>query len=72
MRDLFIRQDRLSGDQVEKLQKRVEANSLKLEGIRQAPKEGSQDEIDRIAGIIEKDRAAIATSLNRRVFIRAW
>ncbi|KAH9941503.1 hypothetical protein B0H21DRAFT_869618 [Amylocystis lapponica] len=71
MRDLFIRRDRLSIDQVERLKKRVEANSLKLEAVKQAQKDGWETEADRIAGAIEKDQAAIAAQLSRRVFIRA-
>ena len=71
MRDLFIRHDRLSGDQVEKLKKRVDTNSQKLESVKQAQKEGWEDEADKIAGNIEKDQAAIAAALSRRVFIRA-
>ena len=72
MRDLFIRHDRLSPDQVDRLRKRVDTNSHKLEGVRQAQKEGWQQEADRIAVLIEKDQAAIAAALARRVFIRAW
>ena len=72
MRDLFIRHDRLSPDQVDRLRKRVETNSHKLESVRQAQKEGWQQEADKIAGLIEKDQAAIVAALNRRVFIRAW
>ncbi|GBE86450.1 hypothetical protein BKA93DRAFT_808821 [Sparassis latifolia] len=71
MRDLFIRHDRLSVDQVERLKKNVEKNSLKLEGVRQAQKEGWEHEADRIAGLVEKDQASIGALLNRRVFIRA-
>ena len=72
MRDLFIRHDRQSGDQVDKMKKRVETNSLRLEAIKQAKKDGWQEEADKVAGTIEKDQAAIAAALNRRVFIRAW
>jgi sorting nexin-8 len=72
MRDLFIRHDRLSIDQVERLKKRVETNSLKLEGVKVAKKDGWQEETDRIIVAIEKDQATIAAQLNRRVFIRAW
>ncbi|RPD76430.1 hypothetical protein L226DRAFT_484116 [Lentinus tigrinus ALCF2SS1-7] len=71
MRDLFIRHDRLSPDQVDRLRKRVDTNSHKLEGIRQAQKEGWEHEADKVAVAIEKDQAAIAAALNRRVFIRA-
>ena len=63
MRDLFIRHDRLSPDQVDRLRKRVDTNSHKLEGVRQAQKEGWQQEADRIAVLIEKDQAAIAAAL---------
>jgi sorting nexin-8 len=72
MRDLFIRHDRFSVDQVERLKKRIETNSLKLEGVKVAKKEGWQEEADRIIVAIEKDQATIAAQLNRRVFIRAW
>lgn len=69
---MFIRHDRLSLDQVERLKKRVETNSLKLEGIKAAQKDGWQDEADKFVASIEKDQAAIAAQLSRRVFIRAW
>lgn len=69
---MFIRHDRLSGDQVDKLKKRVETNSLKLEGVKAAAKEHSQEEAEKLTGLIERDQAAIAAALNRRVFIRAW
>jgi sorting nexin-8 len=71
MRDLFVRRDRLSVDNVDRLKKRVDSNSMKLEGIKAAQKDGWQDDADRIIGLIEKDQATIATLLNRRVFIRA-
>ncbi|KAF5383512.1 hypothetical protein D9615_003614 [Tricholomella constricta] len=70
-RDLFIRHDRLSIDQVERLKKRVETNSVKLDGIRAAQKEGWEEEVERYTGLIEKDQATIAAQLSRRVFIRA-
>ena len=56
---------------MEKLKKRVDVNSLKLEAVRQAAKDGWQDEADKISGNIEKDQAAITAALNRRIFIRA-
>ncbi|KAI0923943.1 hypothetical protein AcV5_009337 [Taiwanofungus camphoratus] len=71
MRDLFIRHDRLSIDQVERLRKRVDTNSLKLETVKQTQKDGWEQEADKITVLIEKDQAAIAAQLNRRVFIRA-
>ena len=71
VKDLFIRHDRLSVDNVDRLKKRVDANSLKMEGVKAAQKDGWQEEADRIVGIIEKDQATITSLLNRRVFIRA-
>lgn len=71
-RDLFIRHARLSIDQVERLKKRVETNSSKLEGLRASKKEGWEIEADKVAALIERDQAMIAAQLSRRVFIRAW
>ncbi|KAJ4469550.1 hypothetical protein J3R30DRAFT_3550973 [Lentinula aciculospora] len=71
VRDLFIRNDRLSLDQVERLKRRVETTSLKLDGIKAAQKDGWQDEADKLVAAIEKDQATIVAQLNRRVFIRA-
>ncbi|KAH9847569.1 hypothetical protein C2E23DRAFT_847870 [Lenzites betulinus] len=70
-RDLFIRHDRLSPDQVDRLRKRVETTGHKLETIRQAQKEGWEHEADKLTVAIEKDQASIAAFLARRVFIRA-
>ena len=72
MRDLFSRHDRLSVDQVDRLRKRVETNSLKLESIKAAQKEGWAAEADKVVGLIEKDQVAITMALARRVFIRFW
>ncbi|KAJ3554380.1 hypothetical protein NP233_g12434 [Leucocoprinus birnbaumii] len=69
-RDLLIRNDRLSVDQVERLKKRVETTSVKLDGIKAAAKEGWQEEAERLTAIIEKDQGTIAAQLSRRVFIR--
>ncbi len=72
VRDLLIRYDRLSIDQVERLKKRVESTSLKLEGVRAQQKDGWQDEVERLSALYEKDQATILAQLSRRVFIRAW
>ncbi|KAI0629122.1 hypothetical protein C8Q77DRAFT_1236453 [Trametes polyzona] len=71
MRDLFIRHDRLSPDQVDRLRKRVDTTGHKLETVRQAKKEGWEHEADKLTVSIEKDQATIAALLARRVFIRA-
>ncbi|KJA28004.1 hypothetical protein HYPSUDRAFT_34271 [Hypholoma sublateritium FD-334 SS-4] len=70
-RDLFIRHDRLSIDQVERLKKRIETTSVKLDGIRAAQKENWQEQVENLTAMIEKDQATIAAQLSRRVFIRA-
>lgn len=72
MRDLFVRHERLSVDQVDRLKKRVDSNALKLESIKAVAKDGWEEEADKVAGTIEKDKATITAQLNRRVFIRAW
>ncbi|KAG2011874.1 MVP1 domain-containing protein [Coprinopsis cinerea AmutBmut pab1-1] len=69
-RDLFIRHDRLSVDQVDRLKKRVETNGSKLEGVRVAQKDGWEEEAERLTALIERDQATIAAQLSRRVFIR--
>ena len=70
MRDLFLRHDRLSGDNVERLKKRIENTQVKLEGIRAAQKEGWAQEVDKLSGLVERDQATIVSLLNRRIFIR--
>lgn len=57
---------------MDKLKARVDKNSLKLEAVKQGKKDGWEEEADKISVIIEKDQAAIAAALARRVFIRAW
>lgn len=71
MRDLFARHERLAVDNVERLKKRIDSNSTKLESIKAAQKDGWQEDADRVVVLIEKDQATIASLLNRRVFIRA-
>jgi len=71
VKDLLIRHERLSIDEVDRLKQRVEATSLKMEGVKAAQKEGWEDEVERHIASIEKDKAAIAQQLSRRVFIRA-
>lgn len=71
MRDLFARHERLAVDNVDRLKKRIDSNSMKLESIKAAQKEGWQEDADRVVVLIEKDQATIASLLNRRVFIRA-
>jgi sorting nexin-8 len=72
LRELFIRHDKQSGDQVDRLRKKIETTSSKLEGVRAGQKDGWQVEADRLVSSIEKDQAQIAAQLHRRVFIRAW
>ncbi|KAF7308565.1 Sorting nexin [Mycena chlorophos] len=71
VKDLLIRHDRLSIDQVERLKQRVETTSLKMEGVKVAQKDGWQEEVEKQITSIERDKATIAAQLSRRVFIRA-
>ncbi|KAL4065857.1 hypothetical protein V8B97DRAFT_1932324 [Scleroderma yunnanense] len=71
MRDLFVRHDRLAVDNVDRLKKRIDSNSIKLEAIKANERDGWQEDADRVVVLIEKDQASIASLLNRRVFIRA-
>ena len=69
---MFIRHDRLSGDQVERLKKRIEANQARLEVVRAAQKDGWEADSEKLTALIERDQASILAQLNRRVFIRFW
>jgi sorting nexin-8 len=72
VRDLLIRHDRLSIDQVERLKKRVETNSHRLDSVKATQRDGWQEEADKLVGLIERDQGSITMQLSRRVFIRAW
>ncbi|KAG6334601.1 hypothetical protein ID866_4495 [Astraeus odoratus] len=72
MRDLLVRHDKLAVDNVDRLKKRIDSNSIKLESIKAHQREGWQEDADRVVVLIEKDQSTIASLLNRRVFIRAW
>ena len=65
-----MRHDRLAHDSVDKLRRRVDAQSLKLESIKASAKEGWEAEEDRLKLAIARDQAAIQQALARRVFIR--
>lgn len=70
-RDLLIRHERLSIDQVERLKKRIESISLKLDGVRATQKDGSGVEVERLVTMLENDQTTLATQLSRRIFIQA-
>ena len=72
VRDLFSRHDRYSQDNADRLRKRVETQSQKLENIKSAQANGWEAEAEKLTSSIEKDRAAIVACLARRVFIRSW
>ena len=65
-----MRHDRLAHDGVDKLRKRIDTQSLKLESIKASAKEGWEAEADKLIQAIERDQAAIQHALARRVFIR--
>ncbi|KAF8315365.1 hypothetical protein DL93DRAFT_2166737 [Clavulina sp. PMI_390] len=69
-RDLFARHDRLSGDAVDRLKKRIATNSTRLETIKRDRKDGWEIEADKLLSSMEVDQGAIAAALARRVFIR--
>lgn len=71
-RELFLRHDRFAPDAVDKLRKRVETQSNKLEVVKTARRDNWELEADKYVIAIEKDHAAIAACLARRVFIRHW
>ncbi|PAV19659.1 sorting nexin mvp1 [Pyrrhoderma noxium] len=70
MRDLFLRHDRLSGDNIDRLKKRIETTQVKIEGIRVAQKDNWSQEVEKLSGFVERDQATITTLTHRRVFIR--
>lgn len=72
MRDLFLRQTRMSIDQVERLKKRVESTQSKLTTVTNTQKDGWEGESEKLKEKIETDQATITAQLNRRVYIRAW
>jgi len=72
VRDLFTRHDRFSPDAADRLRKRIETQSLKLETVKSAQKEGWEVEVDKLLSSIEKDQQAVVVCLARRVFIRHW
>lgn len=47
-RDLFYRHDRLSGDNVDALRKRVEGRQAKISQLRSAQKPGYEQEVDKL------------------------
>lgn len=65
-----MRHDRLSHDNVDKLRRRIDTQSLKLESIKASAKEGWEVEEDKLKHAIERDQAAVRQALARRVFIR--
>ncbi|KAF8517893.1 hypothetical protein BU17DRAFT_49345 [Hysterangium stoloniferum] len=69
-RDLFFRHDRLAGDNVERIKKRIESASSRLEDVKAKQKENWADEAERIVSTIERDQATVAALLARRVFVR--
>ncbi|KAB5589199.1 Sorting nexin MVP1 [Ceratobasidium theobromae] len=74
---LFVRHDRLGGDIVDKLKKRMETARTKhsaivssLEGLQGPVRDRAQDEGEKLWVSIEKDQHQIHALLNRRVFIQ--
>ncbi|WWC91329.1 uncharacterized protein L201_006272 [Kwoniella dendrophila CBS 6074] len=70
-RDLFIRHDKLSKDNVDGLRKKVETRSKKIESLRSAAKPGWEIEVDKLVAASDQDNSTITCLLSRRVFIKA-
>ncbi|GAA5846068.1 hypothetical protein JCM9279_004775 [Rhodotorula babjevae] len=72
LRDLFGRQAALGGDNVDKLQKRVETNLGKLNLLRSLnPRPPSFDaDADKLSSLLAADQRSIDAALRRRSFIR--
>ncbi|GAA5942060.1 hypothetical protein JCM3775_007387 [Rhodotorula graminis] len=70
--DLFARQAALGGDNVDKLQKRVETNLAKLNLLRSLnPRPPSFDaDADKLSSVLAADQRSIDAALGRRRFIR--
>ncbi|GAA5917598.1 hypothetical protein JCM8208_006761 [Rhodotorula glutinis] len=72
LRDLFGRQAALGGDNIDKLQKRVETNLGKLNLLRSLnPRPPSFDaDADKLSSLLAADQRSIDAALRRRRFIR--
>ncbi|WWC64149.1 uncharacterized protein I303_106757 [Kwoniella dejecticola CBS 10117] len=70
-RDLFLRHEKLSKDNVDALRKKVEGRNKKIEGLKNAAKPGWEVEVDKLVAASDQDSSTINTLLSRRVFIRA-
>ncbi|WVQ81437.1 hypothetical protein IAT38_003561 [Cryptococcus sp. DSM 104549] len=69
-RDLFIRHDKLSRDNVDALRKKVEGRAKKGAALKAAAKVGWEVEVDKLVAASDQDTATIQSLLARRVFIR--
>ncbi|KAL7421347.1 Sorting nexin mvp1 [Cryptotrichosporon argae] len=70
-RDLFVRHERLSEDNVDALRKKVEGRTKKVEALKTSQKPGWEVEVDKLVSATDQDNSAILGLLARRVFIRA-
>jgi len=67
MKDVFERRDRLAGDNVMSLEKRITNNEVKIQGFRQRPDADSR--VDQIAKL-EEQIMKVPTFLNRILYLR--
>jgi sorting nexin-8 len=83
MKEMFERRDRLAGDNVPGLEKRITSNEEKIRSFRERPDAELKVEqiikleeqiknvcLPSVASVLTKDQLIIKQSLNRRVFIR--
>ncbi|WWC73211.1 uncharacterized protein I206_107177 [Kwoniella pini CBS 10737] len=70
-RDLFIRHEKLSKDNVDYLNKKIEIRNKKIEQLKTLSKPGWEIEIDKLISINDQDQSTIILLLSRRIFIKA-
>ncbi|KAK6904423.1 hypothetical protein I203_105236 [Kwoniella mangroviensis CBS 8507] len=70
-RDLFIRHDKLSKDNVDGLRKKVESRNKKIAQLKNAGKPGWEIEVDKLVAANDQDNSSITSLLSRRVFTKA-
>ncbi|EON69493.1 hypothetical protein W97_08753 [Coniosporium apollinis CBS 100218] len=71
MRDLFERRDRLAKDNIPQLEKRIQSNENKLQGLRSRPEgAGKPGDVEKVEEAIVRDKQSIVNQHARGVFIK--
>ncbi|KAE9979515.1 hypothetical protein BLS_009721 [Venturia inaequalis] len=69
-RDMFDRRDRYDKDNIPSLEKRIDSNTRKLEGLRDRTEGVKVGEIEKVEDAIHRDKLSIVAQHARHVFIR--